>query len=47
MLAAAGIAGAHLETMRATVVQGLERFRTPAGSYQLFNAYRYLVARAT
>jgi hypothetical protein len=33
--------------MRATVVQGLERFRTPVGSYQLFNTYRYLVARAT
>ena len=30
-----------------TFVQGLERFRTPAGGYQLFNTYRYLVARAT
>jgi SAM-dependent methyltransferase len=47
MLAAAGIAGAYLETMRATLVRGLERFRTTAGSYQLFNTYRYLVARAT
>ena len=50
MMAPAGIAtlvGSEREDeVRAAIVDGLERFRTPAGAYRLENEFHFLIARA-
>jgi SAM-dependent methyltransferase len=50
LLAPAGVAllvgSEHEDAVKAAIVDGLARYRTPDGAYRLPNEYRYLIARA-